>query len=330
MSEYINQLILFLEQFLENRKDISSNVIQYNCVLCGRSKNNTPHMRIDYENGFFYCYRCQKGGILYNLLKEFKNKYNKEYVNTILSIYFNIYKYDSNFSANGKKINFVKNFSYCIDNLITQNKLLLENCKSVDFIKYRLGNDINIEDIVNRFKLSCNDNVISYNSYYMKYNYGYKINELDNYKKFKQVNKNIVNNDKVDYYHYLQSYDNDSLYISESLFDLITIYISNRLNNSLKSNFLSLCGKNYKNVFTFLLNTGKFFYDNIYIVLDNDINKSEYVTNVINILSNNKNIYKYKLYNNIYLVSALKQYTDINNQYISRKYKLDEMIVNKL
>ena len=110
----------------------------------------------------------------------------------------------------------------------------------------------------------------------------------------------------------------------------MTIYISDILYNKNDSNFLALCSRNYTKLFSFLLNTGKFFYNNIYIIIDNDVNKSKYLKNIINILSNNKKINKYKLYSSIYIIYPDNLYVDLNKQYIENNYMLKNYTIQKM
>jgi len=329
MNEYIYQVISFIEQYLDNKKEISDNVNQYNCVLCGRSKNNKPHMRIDYNNGFFYCYKCNEGGIVYNLLKELKSGNNKEYINTLLDQYFNFYTYD--FSKKGNKIKINVDYKYDIVNIFNNENTINTDCIAYHFVKYRLGcNDNRTYNILKNYNIDCIENTLIYKSFYSKFLYKYDIKSKNSYKKIKEINYSILNNDKLDYYYLINDYRFSNLYISESLFDLITINVSDILQNGTSSNYLALCSKNYKKLFHFLLNTGKFFYDNIYLIIDNDINKLKFITNIINTLSNNKKIYKYKLYNNVYAIIPSKNFIDLNDQYINNNYKLTDVLIKKI
>ena len=325
MNEFIEQIINFLEQYLSNKTYISNNVFQYDCIFCGKSKNNKPHMRINYNDGLYFCYRHQEGGILYNLIKQFKTDSNKEYINSLLKMYKNYYNHDYNNFSSSK---IISTYNYTNFNIYEKNNKINKDSIAFNFFKYRL-NAISLDKLLDIFNLNCYDNIISYNSYFMKYKYSYDIIDNLNYKKQKTVNNNICN-DKIDYYFLLNSYNNNNLFISESLFDLITIYYTDVLYNNKTSNYLALCSKNYKKLFMFLLNTGKFYYENIYIMLDNDINKEKFVYNIINILSNGKQIDKLKLYKNIYIIIPQNKYIDINDQYIKENYKLSNLFIKKI
>lgn len=329
---YINEVINFTEQFLDNSKVISENINQYNCVLCGRSKNNSPHMRIDYNNGFFYCYRCNEGGILYNLIKEFKNNSNKEYVNSILKIYFSFYEYN----PSDKKIKSIDNYNsydFSIDNL-SINKISNLNFSELqeEFFKKRFPS-INKNQLISRiekFKINLHNstNKIFYNSYYRKFAYSYIINNDLSHRKEKLQNPKI-NNDKKDYYYLLNNFNYSNLYISEGLFDLITMDIVNPLHNTDKSNFLALCCRNYKFLYEILLTSGKFFYKNIYIILDNDINEKSFIDGIVSTLSNVKNREKFKLYENIYKINVPDNFIDLNEYYLS-DYNLTNLLIKKI
>lgn len=329
MNEYVYQLISFLDQYLDNKKEISDNVNQYNCVLCGRSTNNKPHMRVDYNHGFFYCYRCNEGGIVYNLLKELKSENNKEYINILLDRYFDFYTY--NFSKNGRNIKLNIDYKYDINNVLYNESNVNKNCIAYKFVKSRLGiNDNVLYKTLKNFNIDCTENYLIYKSFYSKILYRYDIESNLSYRKSKKINYDIKNNDKLDYYYLINNYSFSNLYISESLFDLLTLSVSDILQNNDSSNYLALCSKNYKKLFYFLLNTGKFFYNNIYLLLDNDINKIKFINNVISTLSNNKKITKYKLYNNVYTITPNKKYIDFNAQYINNNYKLSDVLINKI
>jgi hypothetical protein len=329
MNEYIYQLISFIDQYLDNVKEISDNVNQYNCILCGRSKNNNPHMRVDYNNGYFYCYRCNEGGIIYNLLKELKSVNNKEYINMLLDQYFNFYSYDFSKKGNGIKLNV--DYKYDTTNIFTNDSVVDGECEAYKFAGHRLGVSGNVlYNILKKYNIECTKNILSYNSFYSKFFYKYDIESNVHYKKSKSINYSIMNNDKLDYYYLINGYEFNNLYIAESLFDLMTVDITDILQNGRESNYLALCSKNYRKLFHFLLNTGKFYYDNIYLIIDNDINKSKFITNVINALSNNKKITKYKLYNNIYTIIPNKIFVDLNDQYINSNYELENVLISKI
>jgi hypothetical protein len=257
MNEYIYQLILFIEQHLDNKKEIYENVYQYNCLMCGRSKNNNPHMRIDFNKGFFYCYRCNEGGILYNLLKELKTNQNIEYINNLLLCYFDFYNYDF---SNNSSFELKNNYKYNSLNIIDKDINIDIDSISYDFMKYRFGVSINkLFYLLKLFNISLMGNKIWYKSFYSKYTYEYIIKSNTEYQKKKNINYLLNNNDKLDYYYLINNYRFKNLYISEGVFDLITIYISDILYNKDNSNFLALCSRNYKKLFNFLLNTGKFY-----------------------------------------------------------------------
>lgn len=331
-ASYIAELLNFTEQFLDNSERISENVIQYNCIICGRSKHNEPHMRIDYNNGFYFCYRCQEGGILYNLVKEFKNNNNKEYVNTLLKLYFTYFAYN----PTDKKVQSAKNYS---SYEFTSHNATLQEISDTIFSDVQLGflklrfptlNDNKLIDIVKKFRINIHEsgNKIFYNSFHRKFSYAYILNEDFSHRKEKYKNGKITN-DKKDYYHLLNNYNADNLYISEGLFDLITLFIIDKLGNIGNSNFLALCSRNYNYLYGFLLNTGKFFYKNIYLVLDNDINKSKFIDGFLVALSNNKNTEKYRLYENLYVVNPPKEFIDINNYYLTDN-EISNLLIKKI
>lgn len=330
---YIREVKNFIEQFVDNADIISTNVVQYNCVMCGRSKNNEPHMRINYENGVYYCYRCNEGDILLELIKQFKNTSNREYVNSLLKLYFSYYEYNSKdkrikrnqdyqsyeFSLNNLPIDSVKN-----DNInSTQFKFLQSRFPSISDPRI-------LQDILNKFKININNNSnrIYYNSFHRKFAYSYLINDDLTYVKEKITNGNIVN-DRKDYYYLISNYANDNLYISEGLIDLVTLYITDPLYNANDSNYLALCCRNYKMLYDILVNSGKFFYKNIYIILDNDINEHKFLDGIISILLNNTNRSKYKLYNNLYTITVPYEYVDLNKYYL-HDHTIKDILIKKV
>jgi hypothetical protein len=327
---YINEIINFVEQFLDNEKIISDNSKQYNCIMCGRSRNNKPHMRIIFDEGFYYCYRCNRGNILYNLIKQFKTNANKTYVNNLLKIYFNFYKYD----PSNKKIknqHDYMSYDFNLNNIKLNHEINTElSTLQCDFFKSRFPNNSEDEilNLTNIFKLNLKQkNKIYYNSFYRKFAYCYNLFEDGTYKKSKLPNPNIVN-DKKDYYYLINNVKNNNLYLSEGVIDLITVYITDPLYNSKESNYLAFCSRNYKFLFDILLNSGKFYYDNIYLILDNDISEEHFLNGVINVLTNNKSA-RFKIFNNLYIIKVPYDYIDYNHYYLHDN-KLNSLLIKKI
>ena len=113
------------------------------------------------------------------------------------------------------------------------------------------------------------------------------------------------------------------------MIDLITIDITDPLKNTNKSNFLALCSRNYNFLYEILLTSGKFYYDNIYIILDNDINEIKFMEGIISVLSNVKNREKYKLYKNIYKINIPDDFIDLNDYYLT-DYNLSDLLIKKI
>jgi hypothetical protein len=182
-------------------------------------------------------------------------------------------------------------------------------------LRFRTTDIVAITNIVKKFNLntSLNENKLYYYSYHKKMVYGYDLST--NNTKFKFYNNKIIN-DKKDFY-LVNNVTATNLYISEGLFDLITLNILDPLYNSNSSSYIALCSRTFTYIYEFLLNVGKFYYENIYIVLDNDINKKIFMKNIINKLCNNSYNTKYKLYKNIYTIEVPNIYTDVNNYYLN-------------
>jgi len=329
-QSYIVEVKNLLDQFLDNALIVQNNIIQYNCIICGRSKSNKPHMRVDYNNGFYHCFRCNEGAILYHLIKEFKNNNNIEYINALLKLYFQFYEYNS-IEKKIKSRNNYNSYDFTIQNI---NAAIIE--PSFDdiqqsFFRKRFPSidDTKIFEIVKRFKINTTrEHKLFYNSFYRKFAYAYFINNDLTHKKNKFANDNIIN-DKKDYYYLINSYGHKNLYISEGLFDLMTVYITNPLYNNNDSNYLALCCKNYKFLYEILLNSGKFFYDNIYLILDNDINEKKFIDGCISTLSNHTSSKKFKLYKNLYTITVPFKFIDLNDYYLADN-SLPDLLINKV
>jgi hypothetical protein len=328
--EYIEVCKTIIDQYLGDSDYETSYSKRY--LYCpygcqGYSKNKQSHVEINYEGGFGYCYRCNEGGILYHLLKQCKNNNNTDYINNILNLYFKYYKYDSELKKS-KATSIYKSYNFTIDNISPQTEISKLSNTQLNFLTKRLKtSDSNIiNNIIKQFNFNTtlNENKLYYYSYHKKMVYGYNL--LNNNGKFKFYNDKIIN-DKKDFY-LLNNITATNLYISEGLFDLITINILDPLYNANSSSYMALCSRTYTYLYEFLLNVGKFYYENIYIILDNDINKNTFIKNIIFKLCNNSYNIKYKLYKNIYTIEAPNMYVDINDYYLNSD--APNMIINKI
>lgn len=330
-SEYINSLIDIVDQFLGDSDYEYGNVKRYlYCILdCqGYSKNQRGHLEIDFNKGLCYCYRCVKGTSLFSLLKMLKNSTNSDYIDNLLAIYYNYYDFKLN-NAYDQYENY-NSYTFTIDNIYNYQA----NFKYTDIQLHFLQNRFPHIDNNSRIKLTnifkfypvTNSNDFIFKTYFNKFDckYVYTNNE---YVKKKVSNKSIIN-DKKDYYYSIFNYEYNNLFISEGIIDLMTLYTVNPLYNT-HCNYLALCSRNYKYLYEFLLNTGKFFYNNIYLVLDNDVNRKNFIYGVMKSLNNYNTNLKYKLYNNLYIIDLPRQYVDINQLYINDS-KLSQINFNKI
>jgi hypothetical protein len=294
----------------------------------GYSKNRKGHFEVDYTKGICYCYRCVEGISIYNMLKRFKNSDNRVYINSMMNMYFNYYSHDINSKSNN--VNQHNSYEFTYDNGFknTISELFFSDNQQ-NFLKNRfptLSFD-EIKSLLYKFKFipATNDNFFYY-SHFNKFIYLYLFKN-NSYVKSKKTNINIT--DKKDYYYYISNYRNKNLYISEGIIDLMTLYHHDPLMNVSSSNFLALCSRNYRFLYEFLLNSGTFYYDNIYYIRDNDVYTDKFVSGILKQISNIRNNKKMKMYNSFYLIEPLSKYLDLNDMYVKTE-SLNDINITKI
>lgn len=327
-NDYTVEVENFITNNLGEFVDITDTKKRYKyCPLScnGYSKNKTPHLDIEFNDGFYYCYRCQDGGILYNLIKLFKTDSNKEYVNNLLKLYFDHYEYEHLGNEKSKNSDHI-GYNFTSKNIQIDSTTETFSELQFSFLKKRFPT-LEKDDIIKLTKefnliLPKSGNYIYFLSYFMKAIYGYYLLK-DGHRKLKRYNDKILN-DKKDYYFKYKSSKN--LFISEGLFDLITLNITDPLYNKNESSYLALCSKNTRNIFEFLLCTGTFYYDNVFLVVDNDVTDTFVKTFYKN--TNRSNV-KYKIFKNFYTIKAPKNFVDVNEYYMKEK-NCDDLMMYKL
>lgn len=94
--EVFEKIYEFLTSKLENVKYNNGMSFLANCIYCGISKHNKPHLGVDILKNVFHCFRCNESGNLVKLLKDLdapkslikayilalNSEYNKNYTQT--------------------------------------------------------------------------------------------------------------------------------------------------------------------------------------------------------------------------------------------------------
>lgn len=332
-SEYIEILMNLFRQYIgEFDVDKGTSKRYLYCPLScqGYSKNRTGHFEVNFERGTCYCYRCVDGSSIYSVLKSLKNNENNEYINNLLRVYFDFYEYLDDKIKNKKET--YKSYDFTIKNALKEKS---EEIKFTDeqliFLKSRFPtlSEQQIISLVKNFGFLPNYETkgFYYSSFFNKFIYLY-LYRNGNFIKSK-VNNNEVINDSKDYFYNVMSYKYENLYMSEGIIDLMTISLSDPLKNSSSSNFLAFCSRNYKFIYEFLLSSGKFFYKNIYLIIDNDVNRQNFLKGIINTLKNGTNNPKFKLFQNLYLIEVPSQFVDLNDLYINT-HNIKDILISKI
>lgn len=98
-----NEIIKAFTDIFTNIK-ISGNQLYANCIFCGLSKNNKPHLSIDLSDDYFryHCFRCNSSGNIFKLCKYFLNSdyYETLYTNLLTFNYLNNKNYYDNIIKN--------------------------------------------------------------------------------------------------------------------------------------------------------------------------------------------------------------------------------------
>ncbi len=333
-SEYIEELKLLFRQHIGEYDVDHDNLKRYlYCPLScqGYSKNKKGHFEVNYDVGVCYCYRCVEGSSIYSMLKQFKNSENRGYINNLLRIYFTFYEHTDSKNDKGYLQKYAS-YDFTLQNAVqgdTDNLKFTNN--HVAFLKHRFPTltDGEILKTVKEFHYIpiVDDHSFHYKSFFNKFVYMYLL-ENGNYIKSKAPNPSVYN-DRKDYYYNVTSYMHENLYLSEGIIDLMTIATQDPLMNATNSNFLAFCSRNYKFIYEFLLNSGKFFYNNMYLIIDNDVNRTAFINGVIKKLGNGKRNPKFKLFNNLYVMEVPKTYLDLNDLYITT-HSLKEISITKI
>lgn len=335
MSDYTHQIEALFDQCLGDYEFNYQGRKRYLfCPLScqGYSKHRHGHFEVNFKLGICYCYKCVEGSSIYNMLLQFKNTENRVYINGLLRDYNKHYNHE-NFK-NNKKILLEKfeSYSFTSGNFLEQLKediILTE--KQFSFLKTRFPtlNKENILHLIKKFNFYPDPKTedFYYISFFNKFKYQYLLKN-GAYVKGKNVNTTIVN-DKKDYYYNNFHNNCENLYLAEGLIDLMTIYELNPLLNSKQSNFLAFCNRNYSNIYEFLLNTGIFFYKNVYLIVDNDVNRKKFIMGVFRKLKADVNNSKYMLFKNFYIIEAPHAYTDINHLFMDT-LSLKDLLINKI
>ncbi len=329
--EYIAELSLLFDQYIGEYDVDHGDVKRFlYCPLgCqGYSKNRKGHFEVNFNVGVCYCHRCVEASSIYSMLKEFKNIENGEYINNLLKLYFNFFEYKSGSGGVSESYN---SYDFSIDNIKTSTKIVINlTIEQEEWLQFRFPtiDIVAIKELLTVFKLVPSDKgMFYYFSYFNKFIYLY-LQKNGAYVKSKLPNKQI-NNDKKDYYMNMTSFKQKNLYIAEGLVDLMTVFVNDPLYNATDSNFLALCSRNYSYIYEFLLNTGTLYYDNIYYIMDNDINEAKFISGLIGKLKNGSNNSKYSMFKNFYRISVPKRYVDLNDLYIHES-GINSITVTKL
>lgn len=333
-TEYIEELKMLFRQHIGEFDVDQGDLKRYlYCPLScqGYSKNRKGHFEVDYKIGVCYCYRCVEGTSIFSMLLSFKNNENRAYINGLLRVYFDFYE-KSDAKNTQTKLEKYQSYDFTVKNGEKETYSSLNfSDPQISFLKRRFPTleDGEILSVIKEFgflPVPDGDDFYYY-SFFNKFIYLY-LYKNGEYVKSKQ-NSGTVYNDRKDYYYNVNSYLNKNIYMSEGIIDLMTIKTQDPLQNASNSNFLGFCSRNYKFIYEVLLNTGTFFYENVYLVIDNDVNRTSFINGTIRKMCNGKSNPKFKLFKNLYVIEVPKKYLDINDMYIKTK-SIKGLIINKI
>lgn len=277
----------YLIEKLNNIKELDKCTLKAECIYCGKSKHDIPHMKISISKNFFYCFRCNSYGNLTKLLKDLKAP-KEIYQDIKVSLIDDKIK-EKNYNLDG---NYQRNIIY--PEFIAR-RILIDEKEVLNSV------------FVNKFNIYSNEErkELGFLTYNGKVLNVYKFLEDNGYKKFKIKVKDL----SVPDFYFINSsrFNYKNLIITEGVFDLLTMYYHYHF--YIKGDYLAMLGKSLK-VVNFLKYLGKLYYENIFLVLDNDVN-FEFTSKIISVLKPHTE--------NLYIIKPKPQFIDINQQLIELK-----------
>lgn len=274
--------------------------VVFRCPFCGdshnmRSKHFYVKVGLDGSHPVYYCQKCKTSGLLTTPILNSWGIYDID-LNVNLS---KSYKNRKIIRSNYAKNNYSLTNNYTADNELSKVKL--------DYINKRIGTQLNYKDlqdlkiVLNLLDVLNSNNIQNYTRYpnimreldssflgFISSDNAYinlknlRRGKVSPYIDKKYLDYNIFGSEDSDHKFYIipntiypHTNERIKINIAEGSFDILSIYL-NLKNKEPQNIYASVWGSNYISVLKYLLIEMKFFYSEIHIYRDNDIDISEF------------------------------------------------------